>query len=412
MRKFVKSSSKLIPSGDFSMPSSTRIMIVAGEASGDLHGAGLVRSLRSLEPRLEICGLGGRELASAGVEILFDISRLAVMGISEVFSRLLDIRAAMRTLTQRMKNQPPDLLILIDFPDFNLMLAKKAKRLGVPVFYYISPKVWAWRSGRVKKIGRLVDRMAVILPFEQEFYRQRGVAVEFVGHPLLDSVRVTMSGKDFLRKHNIAPGSTIVGILPGSRKQEIAALLPVFMETAVQLAADKKNIVFLLPLASTITLSDLESSGLADYSPDLVNVRVISGEPYDLMAGCDAVMAASGTVTLELAILNVPMVVVYRVSPLTCILGRLLIKLDYFSLVNLVAGRKVVTELLQEDVVPYRITAAVRNLLENREAAVTMRQNLREVSRRLGEPGAAGLAARMALDLIDAKKKKNGREGE
>jgi len=201
-------------------------MIVAGEASGDLHGSHLVRSLKSLQPELEICGMGGQEMAVAGMELICDISDLAVMGIAEVVSRLGDIRKAMRRLEQRWQQQLPDLLILIDYPGFNLMLAAKAKKLDIPVMYYISPKIWAWGRGRIKKIRRLVDCMAVILPFEKDFYQKYGVEVEFVGNPLLDAVKNDITREQFLSKHDIDPVSTVVGILPGSRKQEIVKMLP------------------------------------------------------------------------------------------------------------------------------------------------------------------------------------------
>jgi lipid-A-disaccharide synthase len=210
------------------MSQKKQVMIVAGEASGDLHGSRLVRSLKALQPEIDIFGMGGQEMAAAGMELLCDISNLAVMGVAEVVSRLWDIRKAMRILEHRLHEQPPDLLILIDYPGFNLMLAVRAKKLNIPVMYYISPKVWAWNRRRVKKIRRLVDRMAVILPFEQEFYQQHGMEVTFVGNPLLDSVKLQTSKKDFFEKHDIDPLSTVVGILPGSRKQEIARMLPVF----------------------------------------------------------------------------------------------------------------------------------------------------------------------------------------
>lgn len=376
----------------------TRIMIVAGEASGDMHGARLVAAIKSQRPDLSVCGMGGKEMAAQGVELLCDASKLAVVGILEVISHLQDIRAAMHALEQRLKEHPPHLLILIDYPDFNLMLAKKAKRLGIPVFYYISPQVWAWRSGRVEKIGRLIDGMGVILPFERDFYRARGVEVDFVGHPLLDTVEIKSSKADFLKKHGIRDDTLKVGILPGSRKKEITIMLPIFMKAAKLLTNTiKKGITFLLPLASTVSIEDLNNNGLVDYDFD---VKVISGERYDLMASCDAVMAVSGTVTLELAILNVPMIVSYRVSPATYFLGRRLIKVKYASLVNLVADKEIVPELLQRDALPEKICKTVENLLVNEESRKNMFTGLAEVRERLGRPGASDQAAKLALGLI------------
>lgn len=376
----------------------TRIMIVAGEASGDMHGARLVAALKSIKSDLSVCGMGGKEMAAQGVELLCDASKLAVVGILEVIGHLQDIRAAMHALEQRLREHPPHLLILIDYPDFNLMLAKKAKRLGVPIFYYISPQVWAWRSGRVKKIGRLIDGMGVILPFEKDFYKARGIEVEFVGHPLMDAVETKLSKTDFLKKHGVAGDTLTVGILPGSRKKEIATMLPIFLEAAKSLSnTTSKKITYLLPLASTLSIEDLKKNGLEDYDLD---IKVISGERYDLMASCDAVMAASGTVTLELAILNVPMIVSYRVSPITYLLGRHLIKVKYASLVNLVAEKEVVPELLQGDAVPEKISKAVQNLWINEVSRKDMFVGLKEVRDRLGGSGASMRAAQLALNLI------------
>ncbi len=372
------------------------IMIVAGEASGDMHGAKLVAAMREQAPDLTVCGIGGPALAEQGVEILYDSAQLAVVGIVEVISHFRFIREAMRALEKRLREQPPSLLILIDYPDFNLILAKKAKRLGIPVFYYISPQVWAWRSGRVKTIKARVNRLAVILPFEKEFYKKHGMAVDFVGHPLMDSVRTTQTRADFLRSLGLAPESTVIGILPGSRRREIAGMLPVFLAAAKQMRERMVRPVFLLPLAPTLSEDDLLANGLADAG---VEVRVIRENRYDLMGACDAVMAASGTVSLELAILNVPMVISYRVSPLTYFLGRRLIKVQYASLVNLVAGREVVPELLQDEAVPEKIADATLRLIENQAERARMLAGLAEVRERLGGPGASERSARLALNL-------------
>lgn len=372
-------------------------MIVAGEASGDMHGAKLVAALRAQAPDLAVCGIGGPALAAQGTEILYDSSSLAVVGIVEVLSHFRFIRQAMRALEKRLQEQPPRLLILIDYPDFNLILAKKAKRLGIPVFYYISPQVWAWRSGRVKTIKKLVDRMAVILPFEKEFYQRQGMRVEYVGHPLMDTVRATMPRAEFLQSLGIAPDSTVIGILPGSRKREIAEMLPVFLAAAKLMQGQLAKPVFLLPLAPTLSEDDLLAHGLAEAG---IEVRVVRENRYELMAACDAVMAASGTVSLELAILNVPMVVSYRVSPLTYFLGRRLIKVQYASLVNLVAGREVVPELLQHEAEPKKIARATVCLVANQAERTRMLAGLAEVRERLGGAGASIRAARLALEII------------
>lgn len=379
------------------MDAHPQVMIVAGEASGDLHGAGLVAALRKHLPGLSVCGVGGPALAGQGVEILYDSSRLAVVGIVEVLSHLRFIRAAMAALERRLKERPPGLLILIDYPDFNLILAKKAKKLGIPVLYYISPQVWAWRSGRVKNIRRLVDRLIVILPFEKAFYRKHGLDVVYVGHPLMDTVRAVMPREKALATLDIAPESTVIGILPGSRKRELAAMLPLFLEAASLVRGKLVKPVFILPLASSLSEADLLASGLAAAGFD---VRVSRENHYELMAACDAVMAASGTVSLELAILDVPMVIAYRVSALTSFLGRLLIRVPYVSLVNLVAEREVVPELIQAEASPERIAAALISLLNDRAGRARLLSGLAEVRRRLGGAGASERAARVALQMI------------
>ncbi|MCW5199370.1 lipid-A-disaccharide synthase, partial [Desulfobulbus sp. F1] len=301
-------------------------MIVAGEASGDMHGARLVEAMRKIQPDLRFSGIGGKELAAAGVELLFDASKIAVVGITEVISHLGDILAARRSIISRMRTDKPALLILIDYPDFNLLLAAKAKKLGIPVFYYISPQVWAWRSGRVKKIGKLTDRVAVILPFEKDFYAKRGVTVDFVGHPLADTVcRAALRSKEeFFQAHHLVltPETRIIGILPGSRAKEISTLLPNFLAAAQILTCEDKqrNWLFLLPQASTVSQELLLESGLAAYQ-DKISIHVFADSRYELMAACDAVVAASGTVTLELALLGIPTVAA-RVSPRTYRLGR------------------------------------------------------------------------------------------
>ena len=376
-------------------------MIVSGEPSGDMHGARLVRAMLERAPELRFCGMGGAELRAAGVEILYDAHKLAVVGITEVIGHLGDILAARRTLIRRMQENRPALLILIDYPDFNLLLAARAKKLGIPVFYYISPQVWAWRKGRTGKIGRLSDRIAVILPFEKDFYGRHGIPVDFVGHPLVDGVRTTMKKTDFLRQHHIPEENTIIGLLPGSRCREIRNLLPSFLQAATLLTGriDKKC-TFLIPRAASIPESLLREHGLSKFD-DRLDIRVISENRYDLMAACDAVVAASGTVTLELALLDIPAVVTYRVSARTYRIGRLLVRnVKYFSLVNLIGGKKIIPELLQDEVTPERIARELARMLTDLPARKNILAGLAEVRRRLGGPGASERAARIALQCL------------
>ncbi|WP_136799259.1 lipid-A-disaccharide synthase [Desulfosediminicola ganghwensis] len=381
-------------------------MIVTGEASGDLHGSNLVKAMRQKCSDLSFAGMGGEELEAAGVEILFDAKKVSVVGVSEVVSHLADIFAAQRILRRFLAEKRPDLLIIIDLPDFNLMLAKAAKKLGIPVFYYICPQVWAWRSGRVKTIAERTDRVGVILPFEEKYLKDRGVEAEYVGHPLLDSVHADLSRAEFLRKHSLThkegedDGCRLIGLLPGSRSKEIAFLLPTFLQAAERLQKNsKQRLIFLLPLASTISEEELNAQGLREYQQKL-DLHVIRGDRYNLMAACDAVVAASGTVTLELALLNTPMVVTYRLAPLTYFLGTLLIDIKYFSLVNLIAEREVVPELLQKEVCPENIADQLQGLLEDESKMQDMLNGLAGVRNLMGGPGASVKAADLALKLL------------
>lgn len=380
-------------------------MIVTGEASGDLHGANLVKALRFKQPGLQFCGMGGPELAALGVEILYDAAKVSVVGVFEVFFHLKDIWLAQRALRRRLMEDPPDLLILIDLPDFNLLLAKKAKKLGVPVFYYISPQLWAWRSGRVKTIKARVDKLGVILPFEEEFYRLRGVAATYVGHPLLDTVKISTPREQFLQLHNIPPDNRIIGLFPGSRKREISSLLPILLGAADILQQNfSEKIVFFIPRASTIGSAEFAAAGLDKYR-QLLDIRIIEEDRYTMMAACDAVVTASGTVTLELAILEVPMIVVYKLAPLTYYLGKLLVNVDFFSLVNLIAGYAAVPELLQHEVTAPTIAAELSAIITVPARKYKIQQALKEVREKLGESGASEKVAAVALQMLDGKNK-------
>lgn len=376
-------------------------MIVAGEASGDLHGAHLVTAMLAEQPELSFCGIGGPELEKCGVELLYDASKIAVVGLLEVASHLSHIIKAQKILRKRLEQASPKLLVLIDFPDFNLLLARKAKKLGIPVFYYISPQVWAWRSGRVKTIGRLVDTIGVILPFEEQFYRERGVKAEYVGHPLLDSVHAPHSREEFCRINGLDPSVELVGILPGSRVREIESLLPVFLEAAAkyQQRSDRR-VTFLIPCAPTIEEKTLYQYGLSDYGSQL-DTRIISEDRYSMMASCDAVIAASGTVTLEILLLNTPTVVAYRVAPLTYRLGKMLVNVDCFSLVNLIGGENVILELLQDDANAENIAGELHRLINDDARRQQIFAGYERVRKKLGESGASRRAAQLALQVME-----------
>ncbi|MBT8329092.1 MAG: lipid-A-disaccharide synthase, partial [Desulfofustis sp.] len=316
---------------------------------------------------------------------------------------------AQRVLRTRLKDKPPRLLILIDFPDFNLFLARKAKMLGIPVLYYISPQVWAWRSGRVKTIDRLTDGIGVILPFEEEFYRQRGVTkAQYVGHPLLDTVESNMSRDEFCAVNDIDPRCKLIGILPGSRNKEVRNLLPEFLRAAdIFNARSSDPAVFLIPLAPTIEAGELDEAGINDFRSRL-DIRVINRDRYELIGACDAVLTASGTVTLETLLLDTPMVVAYKLTPMSFRLAKLLIKLGqfslvklgFFSLVNLIAGKAVVLELLQDEANAEALSEELYRLIYDQDRRATQISEFHSIRVKLGQRGASERAAALAFSLL------------
>lgn len=392
-----------------------QVFVIAGEASGDLHGSNLIHALKSKLPQTRFVGIGGPKMEEAGLELLFPSSDLAVVGLVEVIGHIRPILKAFGRTTAWLRKEKPDLLILIDYPEFNLQVAGRAKKLGIPIFYYISPQVWAWRQGRVKKLRRLIDRMAVILPFEEAFFRSHGMEVSFVGHPLLDVVRAEVSKTEFCKKTGLNPERPIVGLVPGSREGEISRLFPVMAEAAKRIFQDRQDVQFVLPLAPSIDPGILESFNCpitisfstdphrqlqTDKSLNHPIIRVVKGQTYDAIAASDLILVASGTVTLEAAILGTPMVVTYKLSPVTFFLGNRLIKVPFVSLVNLVAGRRVVTEIIQQDVTPERLSQEALSLLRDDTGRGDMIKDLKEVKNTLGGSGAAERAADLAMELI------------
>lgn len=380
-----------------------KVMIVSGEASGDIHGSNLVKAMLAKDPNLSFYGMGGMESAGAGVDILFEAHKVSVVGIAEIISHLPDILAAKKTLQDFLRNQRPDLLIIIDFPDFNLMLASFARKLNIPVFYYITPQVWAWRAGRVKKIKKLVNQLGVILPFEEQFFKERGVEAKYVGHPLLDSVAPKYGRTEFLRQYDLPDDSLLIGLIPGSRDKEIKTLLPTFFDTARKLAKSfDKKITFILPQAQTISIEQLDESGMKGFIDEGHHLIRVTENQHEAMSSCDAVMAASGTVTLELALLDVPMVVVYKTSPGTYFLGKhiIRIKIEHFSLVNLIADKPFILELLQDQVTPENISKEIQLLLTDNIRMKEVGEGLKDVRQKLGGPGASQKAADLAFEVM------------
>ena len=376
-----------------------RIMLVIGEASGDLHGAQVVKALREQDPALEIFGAGGEKLKETGVRILFDAARLAGMGFSEVIGNIGNVWQGYWLLRRVLKQEKPDLLILIDFPEFNLRLAHLAKKLGVPVLYYISPQVWAWRSGRIRKIARRVDRMAVVFPFEVSLYQRAGVPVSFVGHPLLDVVRSTESREQTLRRYGLDPAIKTIVLLPGSRRREVAYHLPPMVQAAGDLSREMP-LQFILVRAGTVEKRFFE----AVQQHGLVKIAVAEGDAYNVLNASDLVWTASGTATLETALMLRPMIVMYRFAWLTYALARLLVRVKHIALVNIVAGEGVVPELIQSDVTAERIVLESRRILEDASVRERIVKKLSQVREKLGSPGAANQVAGIALSMMNEKK--------
>lgn len=379
-------------------PAGPRILIVAGEASGDLHGGRLVAALRRLAPQLTLEGMGGAQMREAGVHLLADASDTAVVGLTELWEKRRALREALRRLRQHLATARPALLICIDFPDFNLLLARTAHRLRIPVCYFISPQVWAWRRGRIRTIRRLVRKMLVLFPFEEAMYQKSGVDVTFVGHPLLDALADVPPREACRAALGVAGPCPVLGLLPGSRGAEIRRHLPLLLETAARLAGGRPDLRLLLGLAPSLDGRAVAAAVAASG----IRPTIIQGRTPELIRAADLVLAVSGTVTLEAAILGTPMVITYRVGTLSWALGRLLVRVRFIGLPNLVADEGIVPELIQFAATPERLAASVAAILESPERQAWMRAALAEVRTRLGAPGAAERAAREVLALLPA----------
>lgn len=356
------------------------------------------------QPAVRFVGTGGPAMLGAGLEPLGDAEHLGVTGLFEVVAKLPAIWSVFRRACDVLASSDdrPDLALLIDYPDFNLRLAKKARRAGVPVVYFVSPQVWAWRRGRVRQIAANVDRMLVILPFEEEFFRRAGVPVEFVGHPLVDLVHASRTRDQALRPLGLDPRRPTVALLPGSRHNEIDAHLASMVRAAGLLREEFRDLQFLLPIAPTVDVNEMRQR-LLTLGPERPGIVLVTEVRYDALAACDAAVVASGTATLEAALLGVPMVVVYRMNPLTFALARAVSDVPHIAMPNLIVGRRVVPELVQRDCRPETIAAELRRLLTDPRVAAEMRGSLAEVRARLGAPGAIDKAARASWGMIGAR---------
>jgi lipid-A-disaccharide synthase len=370
-------------------------MLSAGEASGDLHGGTLCRALRALEPEVRLIGMGGGHMAAEGMEVIVDPTAHAAVGTSEALGRIPALYRAYRAMVERVRNERPRALVLIDFPEFNLRLARRAHRAGVPVVYFIPPQLWAWRQGRVRQMARRVSQVLAVFPFEPPLYQRHRVPVEFVGHPLLDVLPLELTREEARRRLQADPGHSLVGLLPGSRREEVERLLPPMLDAARRLAAADGRRRFMLGLAPTVPRQQVQGHVHAAGGPP---IELISGSTYELMAAADVLLIASGTATLEAALLGAPMVICYRVSRTTEMIARLLSRVRWIGLPNLVSGREVVPELIQAQVTGERLaTEATRLLDEDPVAATAQRAAFKELRARLGEPGVGRRAARAVL---------------
>lgn len=381
------------------MYSGKKVVVVAGEASGEAHAGRMLAELKKLAPDIKVSGIGGETMRQAGAEIKVDFSELAVMGLVEVLKRYRQIKKVFNQLVADLEADRPDLLVLVDYPGFNLKLAKVAKSLHIPVLYYISPKVWAWRAGRVKKIKRYVDHMAVLFPFEVPIYEAADVKVSCVGHPLVDAVKTELNTLQAKQNFALDPEHRVIGLFPGSRRSEVEALLPIMIKAAEKIHDRHFDISIALPLAPGLDLELIKSL----LHKTTVPVKIVEGDFYDFTKSCDAIVAASGTVTLEIALLGVPHLIVYRVAPMTYRILSKLVKIPYVGLCNIVTGEPLILELIQDDVTVGRLDKELSNMIihpETKSKAETIRQ---KVLAALGPAGGAKNAAQQMLNMLDKK---------
>jgi lipid-A-disaccharide synthase len=371
------------------------LLVSCGESSGDLYAAEVVRHLRARHPDLEVVGLGGDRVAAEGARLLAHVRELAVVGLVEVLGHLPRLRRILGSVLDEVDRAPPDAALLVDYGGFNLRLAKALHQRGIPVAYYVSPQVWAWRRGRVKAIRRYVRRMLVIFPFEEDFYREAGVPVSFVGHPLVDVVGPRSDPSEALERLGLDPERPVVPLLPGSRPNEVRLNLPPLLGATRGLARRRPDLQ--LAVAAPATLP----RALAEDAWAGLPVRVFRDSSRDLLAVARAAIVASGTATVEAALLDAPMAVVYRVAWLSYLLGRPFVHVPHYAMVNLIAQRRIVPELIQHGFTAQRVEAAVMELLEDPERERRMRADLAEVRRRLGEPGASVRAAEAVSRLLE-----------
>jgi lipid-A-disaccharide synthase len=369
------------------LPARRRLLVSCGEPSGDLYAGELVRHLRAQVPELDVFGLGGDRLRAQGAQLVADVGELAVVGLAEVVRHLPRLRGVFRRLLAEVDRERPALAVLVDYAGFNLRLARALHARGIPVVYYVSPQIWAWRRGRMRAVKRYVSQMLVIFPFEEAFYREAGVRATFVGHPLVELVRPAADARAFLAAHGLDPARPVLALLPGSRRQEIAYNLPPIAGALRLLRRERPELQAALAVAPGLDAS------VFDAALGGIEVARIVGETHALMGAATAGIVASGTATVEAALLDLPSVVVYRVSPLSYALGRRFVHVPHYAMANLIAGRRVLPELIQGEFRPETVAAEAGLLLDSPERRAAVKQGLAEVRQRLGGPGASARAA-------------------
>jgi lipid-A-disaccharide synthase len=373
-----------------------RVCFSAGEASGDQHAAHMFMELQKQYPSITAMGMGGRKMREAGVDIRFDSSGIGVIGLIEIIKHYAEIRQALQQMQQVLVTEKPDLLVCVDYKEFNLKLARFAKSQGIKVLFYVSPQVWAWRAGRVITYGKAIDMMAVIFPFETRYYEAKNVPVRYVGHPSVDKVHANRSKAEDFVEFGLQAEYPVVGILPGSRGNEIKRMLPVMLKATEKLAQLNPGIQFLLPQADSIS-DELIAPYLQNCS---VPIKIIKQQAYDVIQCCDAVMTTSGTASLEIALLGVPMLIAYRLSPLSYWLGKQLVKIPFIGLPNIIAGKQIVQELIQDAVSADSLAAEIQRLLLDSDYRTNCIGELQQVKKQLGQGGGSKNMADLALEML------------
>ena len=371
-----------------------RFLIVAGEASGDMHGGGLVRALKKNHPKCEFSGLGGNRMREEGVKTFYDISRMGAVGIIEILEDLPHYLTVYRKLACEIKSGYYDAVILIDYPTLNLRLARLCRKYSCPALFFISPQVWAWRKGRIKNIRRTVDRMFVIFPFEEVLLKKEGVDAEFVGHPFIETVKTSMTRDEAMKEFSLDSSRKTIGLMPGSRNSELNFLLDLIIKSAEEIRRYLKDCQFVLPVADTLNSNDIRER----LKSNPLDIRIVEGKSYDVINCCDFLIIASGSATLEAALLGCPMVIVYKLNWVTYWLARMLVKIKLYGLVNIVAGEEVVTELIQNKATVKNITKEAVRIMSNSEERENLRSRLLQVGKSLGSPG---VLDRVAVSIIE-----------